>query len=860
MGASVLTKQHMPDWAANWKAEWCVALTLLRRELRGGLKGFTVFLASLFLGVAAIAGVGSIGASLKAGLQADGQRLLGGDVDLRLHNRGATDSQRKWVHDRSRAISSVVKMRAMARPVGVRDKRTLVELKAVDGAYPLVGSFVSDPNQPLPSLLSESDGAWGAVVDANLLSRLGLALGARINVGKAVYQIRATVAQEPDRVASLFSFGPRLLVSQASLAATDLIQPGSQLHSHLRARLPPGVSLDAWRTDLMAAFPQAGWRVRGAHEAAPGVRRFMERMSLFLGFVGLTVLLVGGIGVAGTVSSFLATKTNTIATLKCLGAPGRLVFRLYMGQVMVLAILGVALGCIVGGALPFVFKALAADNLPAQPIAAIYWRPLALSALFGFTTAATFALWPVARACNVPAAALFRDTVAPVLNKPKRGYQLAALMGVVFLAALTLWSSADRYFAAWFVGGALATFALLILGARLMMRQAKFYSGGGSTALRMALSNLHRPGSATLGVVLSLGLGLSVMAAIALIEGNLSAQINERLPERAPAFFFMDIQPHQVAAFDAAVTGIAGTSGFQRVPTLRGRIVKIAGVPVEKAEVAPGSQWAIRGDRALTHAAAQRPNTIITAGTWWPKNYSGPPLISLDAGLAKGFGIDVGDSLSINVLGREITAEIGSLRDIDWRSLRFDFAIIFAPGALDGAPQTHIAAIEAPVSSEDAVEAAATDGFPNISAIRVRDALEAASEMLSGIGAAVRGTAALTVLAGAIVLAGTLAAGRRRRIYESVVFKVLGATRRRLALVFAVEYGLLGLVTGVLAAGVGTLTAWAVVKFLMHMEWIFLPGTLAVTLILCILVTLAVGFLGTWRALGHSAAPFLRND
>jgi putative ABC transport system permease protein len=850
----------MKPIVSDWRAEWRVALTLLRRELRGGLKGFTVFLASLFLGVAAIAGVGSIGAALQAGLQADGQRLLGGDVDLRLHNRSATDVQTDWVREHADAISSVVKMRAMARPVGVLGKRSLVELKAVDGAYPLIGSFVSDPNQPLSNLLSKTNGAWGAVVDANLLSRLDIRLGARIKVGEAVYQIRATVAREPDRVANLFSFGPRLLVSQASMPATELVQPGSQTHSHLRALLQPGVSLDVWKADLMAAFPQAGWRVRGAHEAAPGVRRFMDRMSLFLGFVGLTVLLVGGIGVAGTVSSFLATKTNTIATLKCLGAPGRLVFRLYMGQVMVLAVLGVALGCMVGGALPFVFEALAGDTLPAQPIAAIYWQPLGLSALFGLTTAATFALSPVARACCVPAAALFRDTVAPVLSKPKRVYQLAAIAGVVLLASLTLWSSPDRYFAAWFVGGALATFALLTLGARLMMRQAKSYPRGANTALRMALGNLHRPGSATLGVVLSLGLGLSVMAAIALIEGNLSAQINERLPERAPAFFFMDIQPHQVQAFDAAVTGIAGTSGFQRVPTLRGRIVKIAGVPVEKAEVAPGSQWAIRGDRALTYATTPRAGAKITAGAWWPENYTGPPVISLDAGLARGFGIDVGDSLTMNVLGREITAEVTSLREIDWRSLRFDFAIIFAPGTLDGAPQTHIAAIEAPVSKEHAVEAAATDAFPNISAIRVRDALEAAGEMLSGIGAAVRGTAALTVLAGAIVLAGTLAAGRRRRIYESVVFKVLGATRRRLALVFAVEYGLLGALTGILAAGVGTLTAWAVVKYLMHMEWIFLPGTLAATLILCIAVTLVVGFLGTWRALGHSSARFLRND
>ncbi len=840
--------------------DWSLVVTLLRRELRGGFRGGYVFLASLFLGVATVAGVGSVGSSVTAGLKADGQRLLGGDADLRLLNRDATDAQRTWLQANTAALSEVIKMRAMARPVGRSDSRSLVEMKAVDSAYPLAGQFVVEPDRLLPELLIKRGGAWGAVVDANLLTRLGLELNGRIKVGDAIYQVRATVAQEPDRIASLFSFGPRLMVARASLADTGLIQPGSQIHYHLRALLPDGLGYEAWTERLNKVFPEAGWRVRGAAEAAPGVQRFMDRMNLFLGFVGLTVLLVGGIGVAGTVSSFLATKTATIATLKCLGAPGWLVFRLYMGQVMVLALAGVMLGCLAGGALPFAFETFASAQLPVRPVSGFYAEPLMLAAIFGLTTAATFAIWPVARAREVPAAALFRDAVQPIITRPKRRYVSAALLGITLLAALTLWSASDRYFALWFVGGAVATFGLLAFSARLVMHCAQNHRITTDAAIKMALGNLYRPGAATLGVVLSLGLGLSVLAAITLIEGNLAAQINKRLPERAPAFFFMDIQPNQVTAFDTAVTKIKGTSGYQRVPTLRGRIVKIAGVPVENAQVAPESQWAIRGDRALTYAAEKRPDARIVKGEWWPADYAGPPIISLDAGLARGFGIDVGDTLSVNILGRQVTAKVTSLREIDWRSLRFDFAIIFAPGTLDSAPQTHIAAIEALESQENAVEAAATDNFPNISAIRVRDALQAAADMLAGVGGAVRGTAALTVLAGAIVLAGTLAAGRRRRIYETVVFKVLGATRRRLALIFMVEYSLLGLVTGLLAASVGTLIAWAVVKFLMKMDWIFLPGTLALTLVTCLLVTLAVGFLGTWRALGHSAAPFLRNE
>lgn len=841
-------------------AEVALALRLLGREMRGGLKGFGVLVASLFLGVAAIAAVGSINAAIKAGLEADGRKLLGGDVDLRLLHRDADDAQRAWLRAHAKALSETVEMRAMARPAAARNKRALVELKAVDAAYPLAGQFVSDPDRPLAELLAKRDGAWGAIADPNLLTRLGIEAGARIRVGDGLFELRARVGTEPDRIASLFSFGPRLLVARDALAETGLVRPGSQIRYHLRAILPAGRTLDAWKTDLADAFPKAGWRVRGAHEAAPGVSRFMDRLNLFLSFVGLTVLLVGGIGVAGAVASFLSTKTATIATLKCLGAPGRMMFGLYMGQVMAMALIGVGLGCAAGAALPFAFEALAGGALPVKPIAAVYPAPLALAALFGLLTAGSFAIWPVARAREVPAAALFRDAVAPVTARPRTAYICAAIVGLALLAGLTLISSADRYFALWFIGGALATLALLLGGARTVMRVARNRQITAGTGLRLAVANLHRPGAPTTGVVLSLGLGLSVLAAIALIEDNLSNQINERLPERAPAFFFVDIQPHQVASFDAAVTGVASTSGYQRVPSLRGRIVKIAGQPVDQVDVAPGAQWAIRGDRALTYAARPRDGARIVAGTWWPPDYAGAPLISLDAGLAKGFGVKLGDTLTVNVLGREITAKIASLRDIDWRSLRFDFAIIFAPGALDGAPQTHIAAIEAPPAAEDAVEAAATDAFPNVSAIRVRDALEAATGMLASIGWAVRGIAALTVLSGAIVLAGAMAAARRRRISEAVVFKVLGATRRRVAAVFAVEYGVLGLVTGVLAAGVGTLTAWAVVRFLMRMDWVFEPATLAVTLGLGVLVTLTIGFVGTWRALGESAAPWLRNE
>lgn len=839
-------------------------LRLMRREMRSGLRGFRVFLASLALGVAAIAGVGSIGASVSAGLQANAHGLLGGDIDLRLLHREFTPPQMAWLAERSVGLSQAVTMRAMARPTAGRDQRALVELKAVDRAYPLVGAFVAKPDKPLGELLAPegeaSSEVWGAVADGNLLSRLGLALGDTVKVGAAVFRIRGVVVTEPDRSASLFTFGPRLLVAKRALAATDLVKPGSQIRYHARVVLAPGASAADWRAQLSEAFPNAGWRIRGLDNAAPGVQRFIDRMTLFLSFVGLTVLLVGGLGVANTVDAYLQAKTATIATLKCLGASGATVFRLYMAQILTLAAIGTAIGVALGGGGGYAFAVLAEGRMPVTPAPGWYPGPLSVAGAFGMGVAATFALWPIARARETPAAALFRDAVAPHTAPPRTTYAAAAVIGIILLGAFTVFTAHDRFFAIWFVAGAAMTMGLLRLGAFAVAWAARRLRAVGGPGVRLAVANLHRPGAATVSIMLSLGCGLAVLVAVGLIQGNLARQVSERLPERAPAFFFMDIQPHQAAAFDKAVNGVDGTGNYQRVPTLRGRIVKIAGTPVADRRIAPNAQWAVRGDRSLTYSAAKPETAIIVAGEWWDPAYAGPPAVSFDAGLAEGFGVGVGDTLTFNVLGREITATIQSLREIDWRSLRFDFAVIFAPGALEAAPHSHIAAIEASRGAEDAVEKAATDAFPNISAIRVRDALAAAANLLAGISAAVTGTAAITVAAGALVLSAAVAANRRRQERDSVIFKVLGATRRRLLGVFLLEYGALGLATSVVAAAVGTLAAWGIVRFLMDMQWVFLPTTVALTALACLAVTLAVGFAGTWRVLGQKSTPHLRNQ
>jgi putative ABC transport system permease protein len=847
-----------------------LAWRLARRELRGGIAGFRVFLASLTLGVAAIAAVTSVSEAVNRALIADARQLLGGDVEARLVQRRPSQAETAWLRTQSRASSEVIEMRVMARPgrddpggdspEGDASRATMVELKAVDGAYPLLGRVELSPPADLQGLLAPVDGIRGAVAEQVLADRLGLRPGERIHIGDATFELRAVIVREPDRIASVAAFGPRLIIALDALPATGLVQPGSLLRHATRVLLPPGERPAAWIDRARAAFPEAGWQLRDPAAAAPGVDRFVERLAMFLGFAGLTALLIGGLGVANAVRTYLDGKTETIATCKCVGASGGLVVATYLLQVLVLAGVGIGLGLLAGGLLPLAVFGLIEDLLPVRISFGIYPGALAVAALLGLLTALAFSLWPLGRARLVPAAYLFRQGVTGIAGRPGRGWTTATIVVATALAALTIATAPDPRFGAIFVAGAVAVLAGLRAAAVALAAAARRAPRARQAVVRLAVDALHRPRAPTATVVTSLGAGLTVLVAVALIDGNLRTQIGERLPETVPAFFFIDIREDQAADFDAAVAAVPGTSELKRVPSLRGRIVRLGEEPVETATIAPEAMWAVRGDRALTFSALPPADAKITAGAWWPTDYTGPPLISLDANLAAGFGLGVGDKMTVNILGRDIEATIASLRQIDWRAVPFDFAIIFSPGILEGAPLTHIAAVSAPPEVESRLAATIARSFGNVTAIRTREAIEAVTGVMTKIGWGVRAAALVTIIAGGVVLAGAVAADRETRAFEAVLFKVLGATRARIAAIYAVEYGLLGLVTGAIAAVLGVAVAWAVTRFLMDFAWTFDAATVAITIVLGVGLTLLIGFAATWRKLGRGSRAFLRND
>lgn len=842
--------------AGSRAAEWAVAWRLARRELRGGTRGFRIFLACIVLGVAAISGVGSLAEALRAGLAGNARALLGADVELRVAARGATNDQLAWLRDNSETLITVREMRTMAYATA-SPARTLVELKGIDPAYPLYGSVTLSPPIPLAEALESRDGAPGAVAEKTLFARIGLAVGDRLRVGDAEIEVRATIVREPDRVSGAFTLGPRLMVANETFDATGLVRPGSMLRHKYRVRLPAPETAGPWVEKLDSAFPGAAWRVYDLDDAQPSVKRFVDRLGMFLTLVGLTALVIGGVGIANAVASHLAGRMETIATLKCLGATSDVVFRTYFLEVGVLALLGIALGLGLGGGTAVLVASLTGASLPVSPVAGLYPAPLAVAAAFGILTTVVFTLWPLARARDVPAAGLFRDIVAPMRRLPPARYVWAIALALAVLVGLALSTTAYLLVARWFIAGAAAALAAFWIAAKLIVAGAARLKRPRSPAWRLALSNLTRPGAPTAGVVMSIGTGLSVMVTVALLDTNLSRQITDHIPERAPAFFFIDIQPDQVRPFEDIVARTDGADLLQHMPNLRGRLALIDGTPVDEAIYDPGASWFVNGERGLTYAATPPEGADVVAGAWWPEDYAGPPAISLDAEIAGELGIGVGDTLTFNILGRRVTAEIHNLRTIDWSRIRAEFATIFAPGALEDLPQTHVAAVGVTPEAEDRLHRAVTDRFANVSAVRIRDVLETVADVFSRIAVAVRASAGVTVAAGLLVLAGAVAAGYRRRVYDAVVLKVLGATRADVMRAFVVEYAMLGAVTALLAAAVGTAGSHAVMRFVMEGDWEFDPFAVAVTVAAGIAVTVLLGFAGTWKALGESVMAVL---
>ncbi len=833
-------------------------LRMAWRETRAAWRHVLVCLVSIAVGVAALVGVASFAASLDRTLGREAKALLGGDVELRTTRplEAAARAALERLRDRGAEVTAVRELVGMARD-GRRGATLLVELKAVEAAYPFYGRLETVPARPLRALLGEQ----GAVVEETLLRRLGLAVGDPLLIGAARFTITGVLRKEPDRPAGAFTLGPRVLIGADALDRTGLVQFGSRVRHRTLVRLPDALDARATRAALARDLPDPAIRVTSFDEAQPGLRRFFAQLTTYLGLVGLVSLLVGGIGVAASARTFIERKRSTIAILKCVGAEGRQLLATYLTQALALGALGSVIGATLGIAVQALLVPLLAGFVPFELEARLAPWAVARGLGLGILVTLLCVLWPLRQVRAIPPALVLRQPVDATPTRAPRPW-LAALGVASGLAALALWQADSPKVGGIFVGASLVAVALLVGIARGVTRLARRLPRLRWLAWRHGLAGLHRPGGQTVGLIVSLGVGVMLVVTVALLERSIGAHIDLERRREAPSFFFVDIQPDQAEAFVRTVSDVAAGTTPALTPVVRARLVAINGRPVGR-DRAQGQDdaWRFTREYVLTFAAAPPPANVLTRGRWWTDaDAAARPRVSVEDEAARSFGVDVGGTLTFDVQGVRVEGEVMSLRRVDWHSLSANFFVVFSQGALDGAPLSYLATARVPPAADAAVQDAVVRAFPNVTAVPVREVLERVGDVMERIAIAVRVVALFVIGAGLVVMASALSATRYQRLYESAVLRTLGASRAVVARAFAVEYGCLGAAGGGGGTLLAGLLAWIVLRFVLEVPWTFQPAALALGVAVPAALALAVGFLGTFRLLGQKPLPLLRRE
>jgi putative ABC transport system permease protein len=838
-------------------------LHIAARELRGGLNGFKIFIACLALGVMVIAAVGALGDAMRAGFAKQGKTILGGDITFaRMHVR-ATDSERK-VFEALGTLSETSTMRTMARRSD-GSEQALAELKGVDERYPLSGSVRLESDADFGAALVGTS----AVADAMLLERLGLKQGDKFRLGEAEIEIRGVLKSEPDGVADRLTYGPRVFVSLATLEMTALAKPGTLIRWRYALDLPAMTTntrgdLKALRETVAKSLPDGGFSSVDRYDPSPQVTRTLERLQQFLILIGLASLLIGGVGIANSVATFIGARIKVIAILRSIGASSSQVFGIFLIQIIAMSLIGIVIGLVMGAAIPVLVDKVLGDALPIRAEFSLSPMSLAVAGLYGFLVAMLFALWPLGRTELVRASVLFRDSVSSRSGWPRPAILTILALLVVALLGLALLTSEPKSLVFYVAGGLALMLVVFSALGTFLAKVALRLPRPSYPPLGLAIRNIGAPDGLTRSVVLSLGTGLSLLVAVGLANASLVDELKGRLPDSSPDYFLLDVPKVDYPALAARVTAAAPGVVLTDAPMLRGRMVRLKGEPVEKYKPPADAQWVLNGDRGLSYTATVPEGSKVIEGTWWSADYAGPPLVSFDAELAQKLGLKIGDSVTVNVLGRNIDATVANLREVKWESLAINFVMVFSPNTLRDYPHNFLSTIRLPKGMSRSAEVALVrdlgQQFPTVSAIRVRDAIDQVNKVFAKIMTAVQVAGSVTLLAGALVLAGALATAQRRRILEAVILKTIGAKRRQILAAHALEYAALVGIAALVAILLGTIVAWVAVTKVMELPFVFSLNAVFLTLVAATALISVFGGVGTWAVLSARPVPYLRSE
>lgn len=883
--------------------------TMAWRETRSAWRHFVYFLVCIAIGVGALTGVSLFGAEVEKTVNKEARSLLGGDLEIRLSRTISPQGQGILDSLSPRGISlthvsELIAMAAKSDSSASGQPTQIVELKAVEPEYPLYGTIRLEPQSNLSELLDQKAGrcqgrhTFGVVVQESLLIKMGLRIGECLKIGQGLFGITGVVRTEPDRMANAFSLGPRLLMSREGLHAAELVKVGSRIRERYLLKIPPNLPADPLLYELRGRLESDAARVSGYRDAQPQLKQFLDQLTRYLGLIGLTALFIGGLGVATSVHAFVREKLTTIAILKTIGADSPTIIRTYALQAMMLGLAGSLIGLVVGvllqQALPWMIAALMASDLLDQlgfteGGLSISLIPLVKGLALGLLSTLLFTLWPLLTIREVKPARIFRREIVPMApptsqnpqpwwktwRKIDQGKGITSIGIGLGLALLSVWQAGSWRVGALFIAAFAGAVALLGLAARALLRALTRWPRPDLLIFRQALGNVLRPGSQAVSITIAIGIGVMVVTTVSLVERSLLAQVGENRPNDAPTFFFIDIQPDQTEEFIRLLHQRTNDPAPRLTPLVRSRLASIKGQPIklealseaeeqkEKSEAKKEQRkkWYLTREYVLTFLQEIPKDNQVVAGEWWkPGQTFTTPLISIEEEAATQLGLNIGDTIEVDIQGVFVMGEIGSIRKVEWGNFSTNFYMIFSPGSLDGAPHTYVATVRVSPSEEVVVQQAVVKAFPNVTAINMGDMLESFARVLDRLSLAIRAVALFCVLSGCFVMAAALAATRYRRLYESVILKAMGATRMVIAQSFAVEYALLGALGGLLGTVLASVLSWAVLETVFDLSWSLHPAVLASGCAATVILTVLVGFFSTYRILGQPPLAVLRHE
>lgn len=808
------------------------------RDLRGARRHLAVFFWCLMIGIAAMTAVGLTLHAASEGIRRDATTLAGGDLIVRTLYKPLGEEARTYIKEQG-ALSSHVALRTMAsNPKG----RQLVELKAVDNAYPLIGSVGLEPSIPLSEALRTDGTIYGGVAEPLLFDQLGIKPGDTISIGQLTVALRAKLLREPDRLSGTYNLGPRMMISEEALTASGLLQYGSLASYRVTVKLNKNTDANTIKSTIIEKYDDGSYEVTFAEDAAPGVSRAIDRLGLFLSFAALLSCLIGGIGIANAVRAYFAARAISIARLKCMGATNRQIMSIYLFQVLLMSVIGIGAGLIAGTVGHYLLLSQFGSLFPVPPVPGFDPVVALITASFGIVLSLAASLPWLFHARRTSPATLLRNAFSRELKLKfsKTEYAFFVLLAIM-LVVLTIAYTKNIEFSFFFLGCTLLSFACFLAAAYFIRKIATLLASHKHRAFfsplwRLSIANLGRKGGITAIFLSSFGLGVTMLVALALVASNFQLQLTYQRPEQAPSFFLLDVPPESSATLRDQLLALKGVDDVEMMPMLRGRITELNGKPPVIQKINPGVRWVLSNDRGISFSAKPPANAVITEGAWWPEDYKGKPLVSFGDDLAKRLGLKIGDTITINVAGTNVTATISNLRNIDWSTLQMNFSVVLSPGAIQGLPVSELATVRAKAENEADVLRFLAASYPQVTAVYLKETLAEAARLFESVTWVILGVAALSIIMGILVILSALRAVLERRVHESVILAVIGQPKTAIKSMLRREMTLLTFVTVGFSLLCGIVIASQIV------DRMFLPQFFIPWEILVVAAVMAFGF------------------